>query len=468
MPQLCLQIWFALISHGSIDTIVYASMIFSVLSIIVSLLSLVSQRTIIRNRHYVSIHYDITGNITSSDLKKFTRQSTEIKLQSALLLGVDRNVLEIIRPSIIQSGVRVHINVSVSKTKSIDMNIPKIMDGSQKSGKLAEIVQQAWSLNHAPVISNMNIEQHESEERKQQTVVVQVMSKSEGSKAYDKDVELAKVNNNGNMPNHPIVVEMDITLGADIPPGVARIQNQFGGGMSVNDNIPDLPRSVSSAFGVGEDYNEGYNINNCDAVENNTITTASPPSDASGDDLDDNNIVTTGNQDVDVMDNDKQNDNGDSEITAWMQKIGYPQHAGKLLVNGYYTLSMVRTIDDPQKLIDMGISPTPEVLGVMYFIKDLKHLPLEVLDKSLNNYNKNNSINREKSADSDDSDIFYPDQWVNAKQTSFRGLKDESYDDKNKTAKQEDSDGKNAENNSIKYHINDKKQEIIEKRMNFD
>ncbi len=133
-----------------------------------------------------------------------------------------------------------------------------------------------------------------------------------------------------------------------------------------------------------------------------------------------------------------------------MTKIGYPQHTGKFIVNGYHTLEMVRTIRDPQILVNMD------------WIKDLKQFEPKLLDKLYHDHiNKNNNNkdddnkNIDHSADSNESNICYPDQWVNGKQTSFRGLKEES--DDNKITKKEEID----EDGNQKNDVDDTDKQVI-------
>lgn len=176
IPQLSLQIWL-LLSFGSTNSdVVYLAMTFSAFSIIVTVFSLISQRSIIRSRDYVSISMDITGSMVVSNLTPC--QNRKIKLQSQIgaLMGLDRELIEIERPTQIKQGLRLQINFHINNTRAIDMNLEREMKAAQQSGQLAEILKNSWKLPSVPLVSNIKYQKHESKKRRKHTAVITVGS----------------------------------------------------------------------------------------------------------------------------------------------------------------------------------------------------------------------------------------------------------------------------------------------------
>ena len=170
IPQLVIQIvFFAMFQQSQNNIILYLAMTFSILSIIISALSMISTRSISRNTDYVSIEFDVTG---LSDIKQCRNRVKKIKSAFSTSIGVNALLFDISRPIQIQRGLKMSINMKLNYTKQIDMNIEKLMNDMNQSGELAEILKLSWSLTNTPKISNINVTKHESKERRIHKVVV--------------------------------------------------------------------------------------------------------------------------------------------------------------------------------------------------------------------------------------------------------------------------------------------------------
>ena len=77
IPQVLIQIVFIIFILEGNDIIVYIAMSFSLLSIIISTLSMVSTRKILRNTDYVSIQFDVTGLLDVRNYRNRVKKSNQ-------------------------------------------------------------------------------------------------------------------------------------------------------------------------------------------------------------------------------------------------------------------------------------------------------------------------------------------------------------------------------------------------------
>ena len=87
-----------LFAYEEASEIAYISMAFSVLSIIISLLSMITQRNIISTRHYVSVEFNAKGSAIVSNINQCQYRKSELQTRIASLVGVDRDLIETLRP----------------------------------------------------------------------------------------------------------------------------------------------------------------------------------------------------------------------------------------------------------------------------------------------------------------------------------------------------------------------------------
>ena len=88
------------------------------------------------------------------------------------ILGVNRNISEILRPSNTPNGLTVKMNLSVSISKAIDMNCETLLNQAKDSGKLAQIFKDARALQSVPSIENIGITQINSKIRSENAVSI--------------------------------------------------------------------------------------------------------------------------------------------------------------------------------------------------------------------------------------------------------------------------------------------------------
>ena len=152
------------------------------------------------SQDYYSIQVDITGNVIVSHIKSVRNRYKKLQKQLSVILGVNENLIEITRPTIIANGVRLNINIYVSYVKAVDMNIQSLMRKCRGSGQLMNILKESWNLNSSsgdvPNIGDFKYHMHESKVRKEHSVNVEM-------------------NFDGNDGNYPQVIygnDMDVNI----------------------------------------------------------------------------------------------------------------------------------------------------------------------------------------------------------------------------------------------------------------
>eukprot|EP01084_Bolivina_argentea_P129062 228012_1 len=155
--QLILSLWYMLLL-GRLEFIPLASMIFSVISIIVAVITIILQKRIYKTQDYVYITIDITGQCILDNIKICENRIKNIKSHLCTSsLGVSTQFVEIMKPfaGSIQNGIQLQIHISYIHDKSnIDVadHYYKRLDTAIKNGQLQQIIMDEWKLLTAPTI----------------------------------------------------------------------------------------------------------------------------------------------------------------------------------------------------------------------------------------------------------------------------------------------------------------------------
>jgi len=170
MPQLLLQSYFlgAFMING-VSAIGISSIIFSCISMVVSVFGLATDRKIFSNEKVTMITVEVTGSCVADKQARARCRTRKNELQNelAMVLRIDRNSLEIMRPAPINGGLLLKLYIyestgSQSQFKSMRVvqstaNVDRIqaITDSVQSGDLSKIVHQAWQLEAPPIVSNL-------------------------------------------------------------------------------------------------------------------------------------------------------------------------------------------------------------------------------------------------------------------------------------------------------------------------
>eukprot|EP01084_Bolivina_argentea_P241673 405636_1 len=141
-------------------------MLFSLISISMSLLTLCTAKKIVKTQDHCHISLDITGNMFDVQKIKFCRQNTkDIKSSLSVLLGLERSMIEILRPEPISSGLKITILLYISIEKYEELKVKDIIYEKHKKGAFATIFNDSWNLSSLPDIDNIICQQIASKQR---------------------------------------------------------------------------------------------------------------------------------------------------------------------------------------------------------------------------------------------------------------------------------------------------------------
>eukprot|EP01084_Bolivina_argentea_P256088 431035_1 len=163
VPQLIVQILYLMYSANvNISTayIAVASLIFSFISIIVTVLSFVAQKRIINSQNCIKIKVDIVGNYDKAKCENRINKLTKY-FSSDVFVDIDSNLIEILKPTKIKRGLQLVIILYFTGTREIEQ-YEKLMEEIKQNGELAESIRNCWKLNNMPNIKNVSVEEIQS------------------------------------------------------------------------------------------------------------------------------------------------------------------------------------------------------------------------------------------------------------------------------------------------------------------
>merc|ERR1712228_432795 len=172
IPQLCIQCLYLWMSQKMNDYIVWISIAFSLLSLILCCLSMIEQKKLSDSTGYDEISFDVTGSMVtaedeSGDRHKHRNKFKKIQASFAGEFGLSADLLEIMKPTPVKNGFKVKIFVFVGNERSIDQRFAQKMN-------LAEIMMDCWNLYSLPTISNTFHCRHSSKKRQNNEIEVKI------------------------------------------------------------------------------------------------------------------------------------------------------------------------------------------------------------------------------------------------------------------------------------------------------
>eukprot|EP01083_Nonionella_stella_P307041 1077641_1 len=152
IPQLVLQSYFVY-SLGSLDDLVtLTSILFSLLSIIVSVLSMFTQRSISRGQGTVSISVAVTGPAVMKKASNCKRMKNALIKELSILVGVSRSITDILKPVPIKQGFEITVQFTVTDS---DQDFYRTLMEVQAKGELQHIFKRAWDLSDLPTVGHL-------------------------------------------------------------------------------------------------------------------------------------------------------------------------------------------------------------------------------------------------------------------------------------------------------------------------
>eukprot|EP01083_Nonionella_stella_P170884 582565_1 len=168
VPQLALQIWFI----GSLTTlddpsITITSMVFSLISILISVLSMLTERKISQTQGHVAISMKVTGHAVTSNPNNCKTLKDVLTEELALLVGVHASVVEVIKPMQIKQGFKLNVNFYFGDAGKRIIDYHKILMEANKAEELQELFEKSWKLSGKPTIDDITQNTVQSKSRKE-------------------------------------------------------------------------------------------------------------------------------------------------------------------------------------------------------------------------------------------------------------------------------------------------------------
>jgi len=258
-PQLVLQISYILVTTGTrIEAITVTSLTFTVISIIVAVISLFVQKQILFDQDLVMIEFDVCSSAVATKEEACKNMVHGLGKRLSAIVGVDKGLVEILRPTNIPNGLRVHLNIHVVDDDEEDQNkceeFETVMIDALKSGQVQASFRDCWELNSVPIVSNLSVDTKDSKKkiRKMNTMEGMQMTSELGVRVQSTDPDM---NGTGDVD-----VDVDEVLLNDEDEGGFRIEP----GSVAQTNMPQQDVYEEEEKKVDDDL-----INEVNTIENN-------------------------------------------------------------------------------------------------------------------------------------------------------------------------------------------------------
>jgi len=189
VPQLCIQGVF-LWNEGISDVIAVSSAIFSAVSIIVAVTSVVTEKQILDGSGYAAVALTVSGPEIVAKAYSFRMRVLRIRDQLASVLGLPSpQIIEMEKPKVVPGGLRLSFFVHLNHINSRDIDYRAILKESIESLRLNRIIGSCWGMQQTPTVSDFTFTAEESLDRKKNTVAIRVQSvASEEGMATEQEV----------------------------------------------------------------------------------------------------------------------------------------------------------------------------------------------------------------------------------------------------------------------------------------
>eukprot|EP01084_Bolivina_argentea_P140906 247647_1 len=143
IPQLIIQSVY-LSKIQSVTIITSFSIIFSVISIVIGMLSVISVGYNIENQHHIKFGLDIIGKGESLGIKKKRIYNiSKIKKEIASPLAVDPKSIEIFPPKVVKNGYEYEVHINISNTHN-EQELIRDIKGLKRSSNLPKTIKKQW------------------------------------------------------------------------------------------------------------------------------------------------------------------------------------------------------------------------------------------------------------------------------------------------------------------------------------
>ena len=169
-----LQVSYIIATSDSFDAmssyiIPITSLAFTVLSIILAVIQLYWHKLMLFDQDLIMIEFDVCGPSVHSKAEKVKNIVHSLCWKMARILSVGKGMVEIMRPTDIPKGLRVHVNVSVviddEKDENLCEKFETLMNDAINSGLVQATFGECWKLDQVPTVSNLSVSTKDSKKR---------------------------------------------------------------------------------------------------------------------------------------------------------------------------------------------------------------------------------------------------------------------------------------------------------------
>ena len=176
-------------------------MIFSLVSIMVTIISMKTTKQILDSQGYAVVKFDVTGSVTNK-LDECRNETRRIGSRISDALGLDKDLIEIQRPKKIPNGLQMILEIHLNHIQSRDIDYEETLTDLYQNGTLSEILRASWDLQIKPEITSFEFKVHESKNRQRRLVTIQANSNSVHE--FPQNI--------GTLPPQPIVSDIDADI----------------------------------------------------------------------------------------------------------------------------------------------------------------------------------------------------------------------------------------------------------------
>jgi len=178
IPQLGFQFWYSIIV-GEFTIITWFAILFSIVSVLITALSMLNHRKILRNEEYIVLSFDVTSKELFNKRETLRHQTLKIRNTVGNCINCDKNTMDVLPMLNIQDGLRIgfriqaetflnHNNVNGEQLHSLHIikeTIFQKLNASIENRNLNEGIKDTWKLKKSVIIGNISIYEEMSKER---------------------------------------------------------------------------------------------------------------------------------------------------------------------------------------------------------------------------------------------------------------------------------------------------------------
>ncbi len=137
------------------DEVVILSTAFSLISIIVAVFTVITQKAVMQNQSFIVIGFDVKDQCIRA---KMARKINDVIKGISAILGVDKRAINIELGHFV-SGGGIHLDIQVDVNGNVESEYRQSVQRAIDSGSVAELFQVQWRLRNVPIVSGLTCTQ---------------------------------------------------------------------------------------------------------------------------------------------------------------------------------------------------------------------------------------------------------------------------------------------------------------------